>query len=361
MRIHHLALAVLFCFALHISARAADPVLTLVAGAPAKDATPLAGEFHEPFAIDMDAKGNLYICELVGGRVLKLDPKGKLTHIAGVGPGKAFSGDGGPAIKAQFNGMHNLVVMPNGDLLIADTWNCCVRKIAAKTNIITTIVGTGTKGFSGDGGPASKANSGGIYSIALDAPRNRLFITDLDNRRIRVVNLATNIIDTYAGNGQKGIPTDGAAAKDSPLFDPRAVCVDSAGVVYILERGGHCLRSVDLQGRIYTVAGTGKKGPAITDCAALQATFNGPKHICCDASNNVIIADAENHVVCKYIPKEQRVVRLAGTGVKGTDGLNGPALKAQLNRPHGVFVAPNQTLYITDSWNHRVVKMSLSH
>jgi DNA-binding beta-propeller fold protein YncE len=300
--------------------------------------------------------GNLLIAELTGQRVCKLDAQGHLSTIAGTGT-EGFAGDDGPAAQAQLRGMHHLALASNGDLLVADTWNNRVRKIDAKTGVITTLAGAGKKGFSGDGGPAAKAECGGIYCLAFDGPRDRLLLADLDNRRIRVVTLRDGKIDTFAGNGDRGVPVDGATAKESPLVDPRAVACDDVGNVYILERSGHALRAVDLQGRICTVAGTGKKGPAADDVAALAATFNGPKHLCVDGHGDVIIADAENHVVCQLLVREKRVVRLAGTGKQGTAGVGGPPQKVELNRPHGVFVDAQGTLYVVDSSNDRILKL----
>ena len=123
-----------------------------------------------------------------------------------------------------------MAVTPAGDILVADTWNCRVRKIDAKTGVISTIVGTGEKGFSGDGGPATRAACGGIYSLALDVPRNRLIFADLDNRRIRVLHLKTGVVETVAGNGESGVPMDGADARSSPLVDPRAVAAQYAAM-----------------------------------------------------------------------------------------------------------------------------------
>ena len=178
---------------------------------------------------------------MLGQRVRKIDNKGILTTIAGNGE-KGDGGDGGPAHKATFNGMHSLAVAPNDDIYLADTGNNRVRRIDAKTGVIETVIGTGEKGFSGDGGPAKKAKFGGIYCVAFNAKGDKLYLADLDNRRIRVVDLVTDKVETVAGNGTKGVPKDGADAKAAPLVDPRAVAVDSKGNVYILERSGHALR-----------------------------------------------------------------------------------------------------------------------
>lgn len=328
---------------------AAGPLrAVLVVGAP--------GELSMPFAVDTDRAGNLYIAEMTGQKVRKFDTAGRLSDYAGTGA-KGAAGDGGPAAAAHFNGMHHLAVAPNGDLFVADTWNNRVRKIDARSGQITTVVGTGEKGFAGDGGPAVGAQCGGIYCAALDVPRNRLLLADLDNRRIRVVTLADGRIETLAGNGRKGVPADGAAASDSPLFDPRAVTCDRAGNVYVLERSGHALRAVDPRGRIRTVAGTGRKGPPADDRPARAATMNGPKHLCVDREGNVIIADAENDAIVKLLVREQRLVCVAGTGRRGSAGVGGPALSVELNRPHGVFVDSRGTLYIVDSDNHRVLRL----
>jgi streptogramin lyase len=182
-------------------------------------------------------------------------------------------------------------------------------------------------------------------------------LADLDNRRIRVVTLDDGKIDTLAGNGRRGVPVDGSLAKDNPLVDPRAVAGDAAGNVYILEREGHALRVVDPQGRIRTVAGTGRKGPAADEVAALQAMFNGPKHLCVDGRGDVIIADAENNVIRKLLVRQQRVLRVAGTGKQGSAGVGGPPREAELDRPHGVFVDSRGMLYIVDSGNDRILRL----
>lgn len=334
--------------------------VVLVAGGGTGTVGGAATLFHlrEPFGVELDPAGGLVIVEMaLGQRVHRVDAAGILTTIAGTGM-KGDSGDGGPATKAQFNGMHNLALAPNGDIYLADTWNCRIRKIDAKTGVIATVAGTGEKGYSGDGGPAVAAKVGGIYCASFDPKGERLYLADLHNLRVRVLELQTGVINLVAGNGKKGVPADGAPAVESPLSDPRAVAADRQGNVYILERGGNALRVVNRQGAIRTVVNaSGRVGAAGDGGPALAATMNGPKHLCIDRQDNVIIADAENHLVRSYLPREERIVRVAGTGKKGSAGVGGPPEKVELNRPHGVYVHSSGTLYITDSYNERVLKI----
>jgi sugar lactone lactonase YvrE len=309
-----------------------------------------------PFGVSCDPSGNLFIVEMTGQRVRKVDSQGRLSTIAGTGQ-TGSGGDGGLAQKAQFNGMHSLAVAANGDLYLADTWNNRVRRIDHQTGMISTIAGTGHKGFSGDGGPATQAQFGNIYCVVLDSKDELLYLADLDNHRIRTVNLQTGFVETVAGNGARGRPDDGAEARKAPLVDPRAVAVDAAGNLYILERSGHALRVVDRGGRIRTVAGTGRAGNSGVGGDARQANLSGPKHLCVDRQGNVLIADTENHVIRKYLPQEGKIVRVAGTGRKGTAGEGGPPLQAELNQPHGVYVHTDGTIYIADSSNHRVLRI----
>ena len=335
----------------------ADKLVLIAGGDQDGDKIPATqAQLKTPFGVAFDGAGNIYFVEYTGQRIRKIDSKGVLTTIAGTGD-KGSGGDGGPALKATFNAMHNLAVTANGDVYVADTMNNRVRKIDAKTGVVSTIAGTGEKGFSGDDGPATKAKFGNLYCVTLDAAGDKLYLADLDNRRIRVVDLKTNIVTTVAGNGERGIPKDGAEAKAAPLVDPRAVAVDHKGNVYILERSGHALRVVDPKGTIKTVVGTGKAGSGGDGGPALQAQLSGPKHLCVDAEDNVIIADTDNHLIRKYIPKEGQIVRVAGTGKKGTAGAAGPPDQAELNQPHGVAVDTAGVLYIVDSMNHRIFKL----
>ncbi len=335
----------------------ADRLVLVAGGGTEKDDPPATrARLHGPFGVGFSQMGAVYFVEMTGQRVCHLDGDGKVTVLAGTGM-KGNAGDGRPARKAEFNGPHSLAVTPAGAIYLADTWNNRVRKIDARTGVIQAFAGTGEKGFAGDGGPALKAKFGGVYCVALDPRRERLFLADLDNRRIRAIDLKSGVVTTVAGNGEKGVPEDGAEAVKAPLVDPRAVAVDAKGNVYILERAGHALRVVDNQGKIRTVAGTGKPGATGDGGAALQATLNGPKHLCVDEEGNVLIADTENHTIRKYLPGTGKIVRVAGTGKKGAAGLGGAPEKAELSQPHGVHVSPSGVLYIADSSNDRVLKI----
>jgi len=353
---HHLSFVALV-FALFAPALHAERVV-VVAGGGNEETGPAAHcRLHAPFGIDFDRTGNMFVVEMAGGeRVLRVDGRGILTVVAGTGE-KGGSGDGGPADRAQFNGMHSLAVGPGDDLYVADTWNNRVRRIDAKTAKVFPFAGTGRKGFRGDGGPASAAEFGNVYCVAFDARGENLYLADLDNRRIRAVNLKTGIVKTVAGNGEKGVPRDGAEATQAPLVDPRAVAVDSQGILYILERTGHALRVVGRTGKIRTAAGTGRKGFDGDRGEALKASFNEPKHLCVDGNDDVIIADTDNHAIRKYLVKENRIVRVAGSGKSGASGVGGPASAVELNQPHGVQVNKSGVLYIADSLNNRVLKI----
>jgi hypothetical protein len=315
-----------------------------VNGGPATQA-----KLKEPFGVDFDAAGNMFIIEMNrGNRLLKLDSRGMLSHVGGEGT-VGDSGDGGPPLKARFNGPHNLAVLPNsGDILIADTWNGRIRRVDSKANTISPV-----SGFSV---PPAQAKSFGPYCITPDFSGTKLYVADL--RRVHVINLKTGTAKVVAGNGQKGKPQDGALAVESPLTDPRAVAPDRKGNVYLLERGGHALRVVGADGKIRTVVNvSGEKGMSGDGGAAVAAKMNGPKHLCVDLQDNVIIADAENHVIRKYLPATGQIVLVAGTGKKGSAGLGGPPEKAELNRPHGVTVHKDGTLYVADSENNRILKV----
>jgi DNA-binding beta-propeller fold protein YncE len=342
-----LALAVAISAALPLRA---DRIVLVAGGGEERTGIPAAqAKLYEPFGADFDAAGNLFIVEMVSGnRLLRVNTDGVLEHIAGRREA-GFGGDGGPALEARFNGPHNLAVLPDGNVLVGDTWNGRVRQVDVKAGRVTSL-----KGFNV---PSAEARKSGPYCITLAPGGSRLLVADL--RQIHEVNVATGESRVLAGNGAKGVPKDGGDASREPLVDPRAVAEDSRGNVYILERNGHALRVVSRDGKIRTVVNaSGAKGASGDGGPALAATMNGPKHLCVDRDDTVILADAENHLIRRYDPKTGLIHRVAGTGKRGTVGVGGDPLQCGLARPHGVVVHPRTgELFIVDSYNDRVLKI----
>ncbi len=299
----------------------------------------------DPFGIDFDSAGSMYIIELQTGRLHRRLPSGTLQTLRET-HSKGFAGDGGPLSRAQFNGPHNCVVTADNRLLIADSWNHCVRSVDLKSMLVETIAGTGDSGYSGDGGPASKAQFDYVMCIALDPSKRTLHIADLRNRCIREVDLPTGRVQTIAGTGEKAEPTDGARADESSLIDPRAVASDTTGNLYILERNANCLRVVRPDGTIHTVAGTGERG--WRDGDADRAKFGAPKHICCDPVGNVYIADDVNGAIRKYDPRKREVTTLLGRGFGDP--------RITLNKPHGVRWYEG-ALFVVDTGNNRIMRI----
>jgi sugar lactone lactonase YvrE len=313
------------------------------------DGTAKAARLIEPFGVAFDRQGNWYICEYKGQRVTKVDTKGSISIFAG---GDDQNSEGSARGRLEFNDPHGLVISKDQRMYVADTLNHRALKIDLKTGRAGVVAGVGRAGYSGDGGPAVEATFNQFYAVDINQGGDKLYITDLGNRRVRLLDLKSGVVTTIAGDGQSGVPADGADAAQSPLVDPRATAVDSKGNLYILERRGNALRVVDKAGKIRTVIAPG----AVAGAGA--PGLNGPKHLCVDLKDNVIIADTENHLILKYNPKGGAVEVIAGSGEKGDRLVTGDPLKTQLNRPHGVFVHPSGALYISDSENNRVLKLS---
>jgi hypothetical protein len=263
-------------------------------GGPANKAT-----LNQPFHCEVDGKGTLYIAEAFNHCIRKVDLKtGTISTVAGSGK-KGYSGDGTVATKATMNEPYAVVADGEDNLYIVDRLNVVIRKVDGKTGLMSTIAGTGKKGYSGDGGPATEATLREPNDCCLDG-KGGLLIADVGDWRIRRVDLKTGMISTFAGTGkpapkgpyQRG---DGGPATKGVVVGARAVCVDGQGNTYICEREGNSIRKVDAKGIITTVAGTGTSGSGGDGGPALKAQFKGPKGIRCDKHGNVYIVDTENH------------------------------------------------------------------
>lgn len=310
----------------------------------------VAGGLKEPFGMGFLGK-DLMLTDFGGHRIILISPDGKTSVLAG--SGKVGNADGtGEA--ASLNAPHNLALMPNGMTYIADTMNHRLRLLDPKTKALSTLGGS-DKGFAGDEGPVAKAKFDQLYHVALDAKNEHLLICDLGNRRIRSVDLKTNIITTVAGNGKRGVPKDGENAVSEPLVDPRAMEIDAKGRLWIVERGGHALRVVE-NGKIKTVIGTGKAGLSADNVLPKEAMMNGPKNLFITKEGTVLIADTENHCIREYNPEANTFKRLIGTGKKGKGEVGGLPLETALNRPHAVTVDAAGFIYVADSDNGRVIR-----
>jgi streptogramin lyase len=338
----------------------AEPVIETIAGTGKPADNGSAGKavdvnIGDPFGVEIGPDGALYICEVRNHRVWRMDLKTAQVKVV-AGNGKmGYSGDGGPATSAQLNEPYEVRFDKAGNMFFVEMKNHLVRRVAAKTGTISTVAGTGKAGFGGDSGPATRAQFSSPHSIALDEDDN-LYIADIANHRIRRVAAKTGIVETIAGNGEKQLPVDGQQARGKPMLGPRALFIDR-GTMWIALREGHSVWKLDLaSGVVSHVAGSGKKGFTGDGGPAKEATFDGPKGIALGPDGNVYVMDTENHAARKIDLKAGIVTTVAGMGPQheGSSGDGGPATKAAMNRPHGICIGPDATIYIGDTLNHRV-------
>ena len=329
---------------------------------------PLDAQFNFPEGMAVDASGNVLVVDRLNQKVRKISPEGVITTIAGNG-NYGFSGDGGLAVEAQLAEPWDVAVDPSGSVYISDSGNNRIRKIGID-GVITTLVGNGIKGFSGDGGPAVDAKLNNPLGIEVD-PFGNLYISDSDNQRIRKVDpqgvIATIVGDPdessggYGGyGGYGGDPVflgdyggDGGSAYDAKLNDPHGVALDTAGNLYIADTENRRIRRVDTAGIITTVAGNGEFGGADDGIPATEARFKSPCHVAVDDAGIIYIADKWNHVILA-VDKNGTIEKFVGWGVSGFRGEGSKASYAMLSYPAGMATGQDLRLYIADSNNQRV-------
>jgi len=329
-----------------------------------------AAQLSSPIGVAVDAAGNLFIADTSNHVIRKISPAGIITTVAGNGT-EGYSGDGGAATAAQLNYPFAVAVDAAGDLFIGDTVNDVIRKVSP-AGIITTVAGNGTSGYSGDGGAATAAQLFRPSGVAVNASGD-LFIADGLNNVVRMVR--AGIITTFAGMyqvdqygnpvvDQYGYPVggysgDGGPATAALLADPTALAVDAAGNLFIADYINNVIRKVSPAGIITTVAGNGTRGYSGDNGLATAATLNSPSGIAVDAAGNLFIADFLNQVIREVSPAGI-ITTVAGNGAFGYSGDGGAATAAQLFEPTAVAIGATGNLFIVDSSNNVIRKVTPS-
>lgn len=321
-------------------------------------------EINQPYGMTLGPDGALYFCDVANHRVQRLDLKTRhMTTIAGDGKG-AYAGDGGPAVNASLKAPHELVFDEKGNLYIAERDNHVIRKVDMKSGLISTVAGTGTAGYSGDGGPGSKAQLRQPHCVIRDRDGS-LLICDIGNHRLRRLHLDTGIIETYAGTGEAALPSEGAAVNGSPLKGPRTLVMARNGDLYVALREGNSIYRIDRKTQtLHRVAGTGEAGYSGDGGPALSAKFGGspatpgaarsagPKGLAMGPDGNLYVADTESNAIRRIDLKSGTISTVLGNGELG-DGPESDPLACKLSRPHALLFVRGELL-VADSENHRI-------
>jgi len=309
---------------------------------------------RKPNQVCRDSSDNIYFADSDNHSICKIDATTEaITRVAGDGL-SGYSGDGGLATEARLDSPHGVALDSLGNIYIADTKNNCIRKVDAFGNI-ATVAGKGLAGYTGDGGPATNAKLNKPRGVFVDASGD-IYIADTDNHRIRKVDAGTQQISTVAGTGSGGFSGDGGPATSAELKGPEGVFVDESGNIFIADTDNHCIRKVDAATQeINTVAGIGGSSGFEGDGGpATSAKLNNPRGVFVDTSGDIYIADTDNHRIRKVDAGTQQISTVAGSGSGGFSGDGGAATSAKLENPEGVYVDSNGNIFIADTGNHRL-------
>lgn len=362
-RVHRLRIVVAIIMALMCRRNVTASEIVTIAGSGVQgysgDKGPaLKAELDQPFGLEIAPDGMLYFCDFGNHVVRRLDLNtGLIITVAGTGRKYGYSGDGDLATKAQFHEPHEIRFDRDGTYYVSDTRSCAIRRVDGKSGVITTVAGTGQEGFGGDGGAANSGQMNLPIAVLLDSDRG-LLICDIKNHRIRRVDPASGFISTFAGTGESKPTVDGGPLSSTPLKGPRSLALYANGDLALVLREGNAVYRLDRKAMtIHHLAGTGQQGYSGDGADARQARFAGPKGIAVDHDGNVLLCDTENHVIRRIERSTGRIETLIGDGKPG-DGPDGAPQTCRLNRPHGIFIDRDGTIYLGDSGNHKVRKLT---
>ena len=314
--------------------------------------TTVVGDLSFPYSVAVDAAGNLYLADAGDNMIQKMAANGTITTVAGTG-GNGYSGDGGPAAKAQLSEPTGVAVGA-GNLYITDFLNNVIRRVA--NGDITTVAGNRIPGYSGDGGPATSAQLSRPGGVVVDGAGN-LYVADTNNNAVRKVS-AGGAITTVAGKGMPGYSGDGGQATSAQISGPWGVALDGNGNLYIADSGNFVIRRVAPDGVITTVAGNRTPGYSGDGGLAIYARLSQAYGLAADAAGNLYIPDVSNKVIRKVDATTGVITTVAGNGTPGYSGDGGPATSAQLNQPYGVAVDAAANLYIADYGNNTIRRVA---
>jgi beta-lactamase regulating signal transducer with metallopeptidase domain/sugar lactone lactonase YvrE len=334
-----------------------DGVITTVAGNTSRQpliVRPSATQLRSPLGIAVDSAGNLYISDVFNKRIHKVTPDGVITGIAGNGE-SGFGGDGGQAASALLNDPQSVAVDAAGNLYIADSRNDRIRKVTPD-GIISTMAGSENPGYIGDGGPATSALLRYPRSVAVDSAGNLYIVS---SRRVRKVT-PDGIISNVAGIGMEGYSGDGGPATSARLSDPVAIAVDSVGNLYIADQACRCIRKVaafqklDQSGKIATRVSSDLR---VNSPLATTQRIDSPTSAVPDGVGGFYVSSLYQNRIY-HVTTDGRLRLAAGTGIAGYGGDGGQAASAQLYMPEGIAVDSAGNLFIADTVNDRIRKVT---
>lgn len=342
--------------------RAQDPteyVIETIAGRPGlagyngDEVDALQALTNRPREIFVAPDGSVIFSDEENARIRKLRTDGVVETIAGTGVEGAW-GDGGPAKEAAISKARGVTVAADGTIYFADTWNHCIRKISPE-GTIDRVCGTGAEGYNGDGILALQTAINRPNDVAL-GPDGLLYFCDLRNHRIRRIR-ENGRVETVAGNGEESFSGDGGPAIQAALNSPSGIAFGPDGSLYIADEDNHRIRRVS-GGTIVTVVGLGQTGLGADDVPPLEARMDHPRDVAVGADGTIFITDTINHRIAMVRPGGRFRV-LAGNGVAAFSGDGGPAPQARLNEPRGVAVDSKGIVFVCDTGNHAIRKISL--